>query len=65
LQGQAKNYVTAANISYVTGGTLAALGVALYIVGTPKTGVVASDTHAQVVPFVGRDLAGLTAGGTW
>jgi hypothetical protein len=65
LQGQAKNYVTAANISFVAGGTLAAMGVALYIFGTPKTGDVASSAKAHVLPMVGRDLAGLTAGGTW
>ena len=65
LQGQAKNYVTAANTSFVAGGALVAMGVVLYIVGIPKTGNVASRAQANVLPMVGRDLAGLTAGGTW
>ena len=64
LQGQAQDYATAANITFIAGGALAALGVVLYIVGAPDAHA-AADTHALILPAVGPGFAGINAGGTW
>jgi hypothetical protein len=62
LQGQAQDYATAATVSLIAGGALAALGVVLYFVGAPDA---TSDTHAHLTAAVGPGFAGLNAGGTW
>ena len=64
LQVQAQDFATAADIGFIAGGALVALGVGLYIVGAPD-GYAASDTHASILPAVGPGFAGINAGGTW
>jgi hypothetical protein len=64
LQGQAQNFATAADIGFITGGALVALGVVLYIVGAPDAHA-ASETHALILPAAGPGFAGINAGGTW
>jgi hypothetical protein len=65
LQGQAQNYATAANISYIAGGALAALGVVLYFAGAPDGQAGTPDAHAYLMPALGPGFAGLNTGGTW
>jgi hypothetical protein len=55
-QGEADDYLKAANISFIAGGALVATGVVLYIVGGEKT---------RITPAVGPGFAGLATGGTW
>jgi len=64
-QSQAKNLMTAGNVSFIAGGALAALGVVLYFVGAPDGQAANSSTHAQLMPVVGPGFAGINAGGTW
>jgi hypothetical protein len=63
LQGEAKDFVTAANVSFIAGGALVALGVVAIILGKSDQG--AASPHAYLVPSVGPGSAGLAAGGTW
>lgn len=59
LQSQAKSATTWTNVTAVTGGLFVAGGVALYFlfpVDTPAT-------HATVVPYFDRNMAGLTMRG--
>jgi len=63
LQSESLDYVRGANVSYAVGGGLVALGVVLFILGTPSTPAPAG--HAHVLPTVGPGFAGLTAGGIW
>jgi len=67
LQGQAQDYMTAANVSLITGGVLTALGVvmSLYTVIVPDRPAATPDTHVHLMPAVGPGFAGLNAGGTW
>lgn len=65
LQGEAQDYVKAANISYVAGGVLVAAGLVLFVVGTLSTEGGTTASHAHVAPMVGPGFAGLTARGTW
>jgi hypothetical protein len=65
LQGQAKNYETAANISLIGGGALVALGGVLYFIGRPGPQPDLPGTHAHVMPAVGPGFAGINAGRTW
>jgi hypothetical protein len=65
LQGQAQNYVTAANISLIAGGAFAVLGAVLYLAGAPDAQAPAPATHARLMPAVGPGFAGINAGGTW
>ncbi len=64
LQGQAQDFATAADIGFIAGGALVALGAVLFIVGAPD-GRAGSDTHALILPAVGPGFAGINAGGTW
>jgi len=66
LQSQAQDYMTAANVSFIAGGALTALGVvmSLYTVIVPD-GQPAPDAHVHLMPAVGPGFAGLNAGGTW
>lgn len=65
LQSDAKNYITATNISLLAGGTLAALGVAAFFLGTPARPAPATGAQAFVLPSVGPGMTGLSAGGVW
>jgi hypothetical protein len=65
LQSDAENYVMAANISLIAGGTLAALGVVSFILGAPDKPATTAGMHAHLLPFVGSAGAGLSAGGIW
>ena len=65
LQSQAKDHVTAANVSIIADGALRALGVVLYFVGAPDALTVAPSTRAHLMPAVGPGFAGINAGGTW
>jgi hypothetical protein len=64
-QGEAHDFVTASNISFIAGGVLAALGVVLYFVGAPDGQTPTSSTHAHLIPVAGPGFAGVNAGGTW
>jgi hypothetical protein len=64
-QSQAKNLMTAGNVSFIAGGVLAALGVVLYFVGAPDGQTATPDTHVHLMPVAGTAFAGLNAGGTW
>jgi hypothetical protein len=65
LHSEAANFVTAANVSFIAGGALVALGVVGIILGSPDRGAATSGMHAYVLPAVGPGSAGLGAGGTW
>jgi tetratricopeptide (TPR) repeat protein len=65
LQGQAQNYVTAANIGFITGGALTVASAVLYFLGAPDEEVATSGTHSHLRPILGPSFAGLNAGGTW
>jgi hypothetical protein len=65
LQSEAKDFVTAANISLVAGGALTALGVVAIIVGSSNTVEPSSGMQAYLLPSVGSGGAGLSAGGIW
>jgi hypothetical protein len=65
LQGEAHDFVTAGNASFIAGGVLVALGVVLYFVGAPDGQPATPDTHVHLMPAVGSGFAGLNAGGTW
>jgi tetratricopeptide (TPR) repeat protein len=65
LQGDAQDYVTAGNVSFIAGGVLAALGVVLYFVGAPDGQAATPDAHVHLMPAVAPGFAGLNAGGTW
>ena len=65
LQGQAQDYATAATVSLIAGGALAALGVVLYFVGAPDGQKGTPGMRAHVAPAVGPGFAGVNAGGTW
>ena len=65
LQGDAKNFGTAGNVSVIAGGVLTALGVVLYFVGAPDGQVATPNAHVNLMPALGPGFAGLNAGGTW
>jgi hypothetical protein len=65
LQSDAQDYTTAANVSFIAGGVLAALGVVLYFVGARDGQAVTPDTHVHLTPAVGPGFAGINAGGIW
>jgi hypothetical protein len=65
LQSEAKDFVTAANVSFIAGGALVALGVAAIIFGTPDRTAAGPGVQAYLLPSVGPGSAGLAAGGTW
>jgi len=66
LQSEAHNWATAANISFIAGGSLAALGVVLYILGLKDSPDGKPDTqHTHLFPTLHAHFAGLGAGGTW
>jgi hypothetical protein len=65
LQGDAKNFGTAGNVSVIAGGVLTALGVVFYFVGAPDGQVAAPNAHVNLMPALGPGFAGLNAGGTW
>jgi hypothetical protein len=64
LQSDAQDYTTAANVSFIAGGVLAALGAVLYFVGAPD-GQPTPDAQVHLMPAVAPGFAGLNAGGTW
>jgi hypothetical protein len=66
LQSEAHDLAIGANISFIAGGTLAALGVVLYIVGAPDgQAPTRPDPHVHLMPALAPGFAGLNAGGTW
>jgi hypothetical protein len=65
LQGEAHDFVTAGNVSFISGGVLAALGVVLYFVGAPDGQAATPDAHVHLIPVAGPGFAGVNAGGTW
>ena len=65
LQGEAHDFVTTGNVSFIAGGVLAALGVVLYFVGAPNGETATSSTHALLMPVASPGFAGVNAGGTW
>ena len=64
-QGQAQEFVTTGNISFIAGGTLAALGVVPYFLGAPDGQTATPGTHVLLMSAVAPGFAGLNAGGTW
>ena len=66
LQAQAQDLAPAANVGFIAGGTLAALGVVLYIVGAQNSPTGKNDgQHTHLFPTLNTGFAGLSAGGTW
>jgi hypothetical protein len=65
LHSQAQDYVTAANVGFIAGGALAALGVGAFIVGTPAKPASTSGMQAYLLPSLTPRGAGIGAGGTW
>ena len=65
LQSQAKDHVTAANVSIIADGALRALGVVLYFIGAPDSQPATPDAHVHLMPALAPGFAGLNAGRTW
>jgi hypothetical protein len=65
LYSEAADFVTAANVSFIAGGALVALGVVGIILGSPDRAAANSGMHAYVLPSLGPGSAGLSAAGTW
>ena len=64
-QSEAHDLAIGANVGFIAGGVLAALGVVLYFIGAPDGETATSSKHAQLVPVVGPGFAGVNVGGTW
>jgi hypothetical protein len=65
LQSEAHDFAIGANVGFIAGGTLAALGVVLYFIGAPDGQAATPDAHVHLMPALAPGFAGLNAGGTW
>jgi hypothetical protein len=65
LQSEAHDFAIGANVGFIAGGVLAALGVVLYFIGAPDSQPATPDAHVHLMPALAPGFAGLNAGGTW
>jgi hypothetical protein len=65
LQSEAHDFAIGADVGFIVGGTLAALGVVLYFIGAPDSQPATPDAHVHLMPALAPGFAGLNAGGTW
>jgi hypothetical protein len=64
-QSDAHDLAIGANVGFIAGGVLAALGVVLYFVGAPDSQPATPDAHVHLMPVLGSGFAGINAGGIW
>ena len=64
-QSEAHDLAIGANVGFIAGGVLAALGVVLYFIGAPDSQPATPETHVHLMPVLGSGFAGINAGGIW